>query len=289
MKQGKADLHMHTNASDGTDTLEERIEDAKRKGLDAIAVTDHDKVNEGLEQRSFTAENGVEVITGAEIKCQVKGRKIEILGYFIDPEDEKIKEMFQELSRRREKRMEKFVENLNQVHSLGLELEDVLERSEGRVGRPHLAREMKEREIVGSTQEAFDRLIGSEQDEYVPVEKIGAGKVIEIVHENGGVTSLAHPGRSLEEDEASEIIHDLAGKGLDALEVDYTYREKRGLNSYNVNFGVEKASELADRFDLLRTGGSDCHGSRSDKYFLGEVSIPYSRVETLRNAASFSR
>lgn len=284
MTQRKADLHMHTTASDGTDTLEKRIEDAKEKGLDAIAVTDHDTVNESLGKRSFKAENGLEVITGAEIKCEVKGEKIEILAYFLDPEETELKELLEELSERREKRMEKFVENLNSSHGLGLKPEEVLEKADGNVGRPHLAETLVEKEIVDSHQEAFNQFIGSEHDEYVAVEKVSAGKVIKAVHENGGVTSLAHPGRSLTESGAKEVVAELETEGLDGLEVEYTYRQKKDLDSYTINFGVEKASELAEEFDLLKTGGSDCHGSDSDKYFLGEVKIPYSRVKALKKA-----
>lgn len=281
----QADLHMHTTASDGTDTLEERIEDAEQKGLDTIAVTDHDKVNKGLDSRSFTAENGVEVITGAEIKCEVQDTKIEILAYFIDPESDEIQELLQEISRKREERMEKFVDNLNASHDLGLEPDRVLNKADGNIGRPHLAETLVQKELVESRQEAFDRFIGEEQDEYVPVEKVQAGKVIDKVHGNGGVTSLAHPGRSLGE-EADEKVSALKDEGLDAVEVDYSYGGKREKDSYDVNFGEEKASELAERFDLLRTGGSDCHGSDSNKYLLGDVRIPYSRVEELRGLVS---
>lgn len=276
---------MHTEASDGTDTLQERIEDAERKGLDAIAITDHDTVNERLKARSFTTEKGMEVITGAEIKCKVQDTKIEILAYFIEPEGEEIQELLRELSRRREERMEKFVENLNEAHSLGLDVEEILEKADGNVGRPHLAETLVEKEVVETAQEAFEKFIGEEHDEYVAVEKVQAGKVIEKVHSNGGVTSLAHPGRSLSE-EAAEKVSILVEEGLDAIEIDYTYDDKRKKDSYTVNFGEEKASRLTEQFDLLKTGGSDCHGSRSDKYLLGEIRIPYSRVEQLKDEAS---
>lgn len=279
MKQ--ADLHVHTVASDGTDTLEERIRDAEEKGLDVIAITDHDTVNEGLEDRSFVAGNGVEVVTGSEIKCEIDGTKIEILGYFIDPEGDGIQELLRKLSERREERMERFVENLNESRGLELEIEEVLEKADGNVGRPHLAEALVDEGVVETVQEAFERFIGEEHEEYVEVEKVPAGEVIQKVHRNGGVTSLAHPGRDLE-DEAEEKIRELAEKGLDALEVKYTYEEKKDMESYGVYFGEERASELADRFDLLKTGGSDCHGSGSGKYFLGNVKIPGEKVEGLR-------
>lgn len=280
-----ADLHMHTTASDGTDTLEERIKDAEDKELNAIAITDHDTINEELKDRVFTAENGVEVITGAEIKCEVQGSKIEILAYFIDPEEKNIQQLFEELSKKREERMEKFVENLNEAHGLGLKLEEILAKAEGNVGRPHLAEVLVDKEIVNSSQEAFDMFIGEEHDEYVEVDKISAGEVIGAVHRNGAVASLAHPGRSLSRKEVDRKVSTLVDKGIDAVEVKYTYEDKREKNSYDVNFGREKASKLAEKFNLLKTGGSDCHGSGSDKYLLGGVKIPYSWIEALKDLA----
>lgn len=272
---------MHTKASDGTDNLEKRVKDAKKKGLDTIAITDHDKINESLKKESFIAENGVEVITGAEIKCQVEGKKIEILCYFLNPEGENLQELLEELTERRKERMEKFVGNLNQSHGLGLELQKVLEKAEGNVGRPHLAETVIEKGYADSHQEAFGKFIGSENKEYVPVEKVSAGKVIKTIHQNGGKTSLAHPGRSLTRENAEEHLDTLKNKGLDGLEVKYTYDQKKKLDSYTINFGINKASELAEKFNLVKTGGSDCHGSGSDKYFLGDVKLPYSRLEDL--------
>ncbi|MFB6180903.1 MAG: PHP domain-containing protein [Candidatus Nanohalobium sp.] len=282
---GKADLHMHTTASDGTDTVKERIQDAEMKGLDVIAITDHDTINSELSERSFTAENGVEVITGAEIKCSVEDTKVEILGYFLDPKDKEVQSIFREMSENRERRMKEFVENLNDSYGLGLEASQVIEKAEGNVGRPHLAEALREKGVVDSDQEAFDTYIGSGEDEYVPVDKPSAGEVIDAVHESGGVASLAHPGRSLEEDAAAEKVRRLVGEGLDAIEVEYGYSERKDRDLYDIYFGVEKARELAERFDLLKTGGSDCHGQASDKYFLGSVTVPLDRVEALREKA----
>lgn len=277
-----ADLHMHTVASDGTDTLEERIEDAKKQGIDCIAITDHDKLNEGLGERSFKAENGIEVISGAEIKSKIDGTKIEILAYFIDPDQKDIRQLLEKLSEKRISRIKEFVKNLNNSYNFEIDVEDVLEKADGNVGRPHLAETLVEENIVDSTGEAFEDYIGESAAEYVAIDQVKAEEVIEKVHRNGGVTSLAHPGRSLNEQNAGEKVRKLTKKGLDGIEVEYTYKEKKNMDSYTVNFGADKASELAEKYDLIKTGGSDCHGSRSEKYYLGKIKIPYNRVETLK-------
>jgi len=93
-QEGVADLHTHTTASDGTSTVAERVDQARERGLDAVAVTDHDCVSDELEGRSRTF-GGVELITGVEIKAEARGTKVEILGYYIDPEDDELNELLE--------------------------------------------------------------------------------------------------------------------------------------------------------------------------------------------------
>lgn len=283
--QRYADLHLHTTASDGTDSLEQRIQQAEEYGLAAIAITDHDTISEELDSRSYEAESGVEVITGAEIKCEIGGTKIEILGYFLNPENAALEQVFEELSENRIQRMEKMVENLNQEIEEDISLEEVLEYEEDTPGRPHLAQVLIDRGVAEDNQHAFDEFIGKESDVYREVEKIPAEKVIEAVHESGGVASLAHPGRSLTKDEAVEKIGHLVKNGLDALEVEYTYRGKIRKSSYDVYFTEVHANRLAEMYDLIPTGGSDCHGIKSDKFNIGKVKLDYENVARLRTVS----
>ncbi|MDY6788769.1 MAG: PHP domain-containing protein [Candidatus Nanohaloarchaea archaeon] len=271
-----ADLHMHTTASDGTDTLSERVEDAKDKNLSCIAITDHDTINPDLEGRKKKIK-GVRVVTGAEIKAGLDGNKIEVLGYFLDPEGEEINELFQRIKQYRKDRMKKMVDKINDLIQEEIKLEEVLERAETSVGRPHLARTLKEKGVVESTGEAFSKYISNEGPAFVPSEKVDAKEVIRIVHENGGVTSLAHPGRSLTSENAYDMVEKLVKRGLDGIEVSYTY----DLQDRDFSFGVSRADEIAQNLGLIPTGGSDCHGSKSSKYFLGEVRLPYPYVKKL--------
>lgn len=271
-----ADLHMHTTASDGTDTVEKRIEDAKQKDLSCIAITDHDTINSDLKQRQKDV-NGLKLITGSEIKAGLRGEKIEILGYFLDPSDSGLQNLFERIEGYREERMRKMVDKINDLVDKNIELEEVLDRANTSVGRPHLARTLVDKGIVESVGEAFNQYIATGGPAYVPSEKADAKEVIDIIHENGGVASLAHPGRSLEKENAYDMVEALVKKGLDAIEVSYSYH----LQDREFNFGVEKATEMSQNLKLLPTGGSDCHGSKSSKYFLGEIRFPYKQVKKL--------
>ena len=276
-----ADLHMHTPVSDGTDTLKERIQQAKKHDLDAIAITDHDSINPGLNERAVERD-GIEVITGAEIKAEINGTRIEILSLFLDPEDEKLQQLIEKNKRFRLERMREMVEKLNDLFDADLSFESVKQRSNGNPGRPHLAEELVEKGVARDQDQAFNEFIGRDCLAYIPLSKVSAEEVIKTVHSNGGVTSLAHPGRDLKRDEASEIIGKLSEMGLDALEVEYTYRHKIQ-DGYEVNFTEVFASRLAEDNDLLVTGGSDCHGEDTNKHNIGKIKLPYSRVEQLKS------
>lgn len=281
-----ADLHIHTPASDGTDSIEKRIEQAENQGLKTIAITDHDSINPNLGPRSEVYDNSVEVITGAEIKCQALGKGIEILGYFLDPEDEDLQELFDRLDRFRADRMKEMTEKVNKELSSSLSYEDVAGHAEGPIGRPHLAQAVVDEDLADSVSEVFNQYIGDECSCYVETEKLDAGEVISLIEENGRVSSLAHPGRDLALGEAKEVIPYLKGKGLNAIEVPYTYQHKRQ-EGYGINFGVMDAQNLAEKYDLLISGGSDCHGEETDKFNIGKIRLDDKYVEALRNETGF--
>ncbi|MDY6778860.1 MAG: PHP domain-containing protein [Candidatus Nanohaloarchaea archaeon] len=279
--KGFADLHLHTTASDGTDSVEERVSDASERGFDAIAVTDHDTINRSMEDR-VEHRQGVEVICGSEIKAGLDGTKVEVLGYFLQPDDERLNELFDRIRRYREERMREMVRKVNAETDATISYEEVAAKADTSIGRPHLASVLVEHGEADSISDAFARFIGSDQPAYVATEKVAVGEVIETVHDAGGIASLAHPGRSLERENAEEQVERLVELGLDAIEVPYTY-DRMEVGRYA--FTAEYAAELAARFDLPVTGGSDCHGSRSDKYFLGDVRLPYRHVRRLKELA----
>lgn len=280
-----ADLQMHTVASDGTDTIDERGQDAREKGLDAIAITDHDTISDELTGR-VDDRNGVEVITGAEIKCEINGTSIEVLGYFLDPQDNRLQELLAEVRGNRVERIDRFTDNLAAHHGIDIDTATVRQYADEAVGRPHLAEALIDAGYVETMDAAFNELIGDDCPAYVSTEKVPAERVITAIHDNGGYASLSHPGRSLPRDVADDRVAALADAGIDALEVEYTYEDKKDRGSFTIHFGEQYAAELADRYGLGWTGGSDCHGRRSDKYYLGDVKIPYDRITAMKDEIS---
>jgi len=278
-----ADLHMHTPSSDGTDTIDQRIQQAKDRGLDAIAITDHDAINSNLDNRKFN-QDGVEVISGAEIKAEIDDTRIEILSLFLNPEDDDLQALIDKNREYRLNRMEQMVSRLNDLFNAGIDFEAVKKRSNGNPGRPHLGEELVKNNVAEDQNEAFNEFIGRDCEAYIPLSKVSARKVIETVHSNGGVTSLAHPGRDLTKNNADRVLEELTDMGLDGLEVEYTYRHKIQ-DGYDINFTEVHAHKLAERFDLIETGGSDCHGSGSNKFNIGKVKLDYGQVEKLKSRA----
>lgn len=282
MGTGYADLHMHTTTSDGTSTLTERIEQAKQEGLSAISITDHDRIPPSLNSRRV-ARDGVEVITGVEIRADIFDTKIEILGYYVDPTDSSLNSVLEKVRGYREQRNREMVDRIGDVTGLDVTYESLNESVDGTLGRPHLADFLIEEGIVDSVSEAFNKYLAGGGDAYVPMQRAPYAEVIDAVHDAGGVASLAHPGR-IRSDAVPEIVDELTQHGLDAIEVWYPYGEVRS-DEYS-DIGVEDADSLAEEYGLLKTGGSDCHGPGSGKFRIGNVRVPETTFTELNRLAT---
>ncbi|MFB6207745.1 MAG: PHP domain-containing protein, partial [Candidatus Nanohaloarchaea archaeon] len=278
-----ADLHTHSTASDGTDSVYTVVETARERDIDCVAITDHDTLHEELDFR-VEQRGDVELINGAEIKAEIDGTKIEILSYFLDTSDPGLKELTERIEELRVERMQEMVERVNQVIEPELTMDDVEKEADGTLARPHLAKALKRKGLVDTVSEAFEKFIGNNCEGYVPTKKLPAEEVIERVHENGGVTSLAHPGRDLKGDE-DEKVGKLADMGLDAIEVPYSYDRLESEHSIPIHFKEARARELAEKHDLLVSGGSDSHGTESQKDYIGNVRLDYEKVEKLKQKA----
>ena len=276
-----ADLHVHTTASDGTSTVEERRRQAEEKGLSAISITDHDCIPDVL-TTPVTSYEDLEIITGVEIRAGIFDTEIEILGYYVDPENESLRELLKEVRGYRKDRNKDMVGRLAKVTGLELSYESLVDETDGSLGRPHIADTLMNEGLVDSIGEAFDEYLAEGGDCYVAMERAQYDEVIGAIHEAGGVASLAHPGR-IRSDRVPEMMETLAGDGLDGVEVWYPYGEVRSEEYPDI--GVKEASELADRHGLLKTGGSDCHGPDSGKFRMGEITVSRSYVKSIRNSA----
>ncbi len=233
-----ADLHVHTTNSDGTLTLETLPAAAERAGLDAVAVTDHDRYHPELE-RPVTDLDGLELIHGIELRVEADGERVDLLGYGLR-RTEGLTELVADLQ---ENRIERAREIVGRVEDrLGVELNVELERG---VGRPHIARAVAESDHHYGYDDAFEHLIGNGGPCYVardiPLFEEGVARLTEAC----GVVGLAHPFRY--DDPAAALA---LTEHLDAVEVPYPYGN-------GVDTGA--AEQAADRHDLLVTGGTDAH------------------------------
>jgi len=266
-----ADLHIHSQHSDGTNTPEEIVGMAAAAGLKTIALTDHDNID-GIEQATEAGRGaGVEVIPGIEFTTESPRAEVHMLGYFIDPNSQRLVEMLSKIQGGRVRRISKIVQKLNKL-GIELEADDVFELSGKKApGRPHVARALIKRGAVGSVKEAFDRYLDARSPAYVPHYKLTPTEAIGLIKAAGGIPVFAHPAIS----RSDELIPQLVEAGLRGLEVYYPgYRPEQ----------IEHYLALAGKHGLLLTGGSDFHGPDSGREIkLGDLTIPVELVDKLRN------
>jgi 3',5'-nucleoside bisphosphate phosphatase len=266
-----ADLHLHTVFSDGTYTPEELISRSVKSGLSAIAVVDHDTVG-AIEPLMLAAKDQeIEALPGIELSAEYEGREVHILGYLIDYNNVKLIEKLESLKKNRIERIYKIVDKLKE-NGIGLAAESVFDISGcGTVGRLHVARAMVKAKLVGSTREAFYKYIGDRGPAYVCNFKFSPAEAIKLIKEVGGIPVLAHP-YTLSKD---DLIPAFVECGLMGLEVYYSEHTQGMVNFY---------LGLAKKYNLLVTGGSDCHGNAKPEVKIGSIKIPYELVEKLKEA-----
>ncbi len=276
---GYVDLHIHTTASDGVKRPSEIVRYAKTRGLQAIAITDHDTI-EGLEEGLKEGERlNFEVIPGVEISAEYPTGSMHILGYFFDIHHPLLNERLKYLQKVRAERNPKIAEKLNQL-GLKLTFEEVLKASGGgQVGRPHFAKVLIEKGYVRNFQEAFDRFLKKGAPAYVDKLRYTPREALHFIEEAKGVSVLAHPNTLGLQGYAQleELILKLIDMGLKGIEV--YYPEHSSLE-------VEQYKMLAERHGLLVTGGTDYHGIEGNELEIGvgrgDMRLPYSMVEGLR-------
>jgi hypothetical protein len=282
---GYVDLHLHTTASDGVMSPSEIVRYAKAKGLQAIAITDHDTIG-GLEEGLSEGERiGFEVVPGIEISAVHSPGSMHLLGFFLDIHHPLLNERLGYLQKARAERNPKIVEKLNQL-GMKVTYEEVLKASGGgQVGRPHFAHVLLEKGYVRSFQGAFDRFLKKGASAYVDKFRFTAKEALHFINEAKGVAVLAHPntlgmnGYS----ELEKLLLQLVEEGLKGMEVYYPEHSPLEVAQYKV---------LAERYGLVMTGGTDYHGIEKNRLDIGvgrgEMKLPYSMVEGLKGARNQS-
>jgi predicted metal-dependent phosphoesterase TrpH len=257
----RIDLHTHTTASDGSLSPTELVQLAKQQGVSALAVTDHDSVT-GLPDAMAAGEQlGVTIIPGIEISCLYEDVELHILGYFINPDDPRLRSALLQYLSSREDRNPQIIERLCR---LGLDLTYLEVRAfagSATVGRPHIAQILLQKGYVTSVGDAFDRYLADGAPAYVSRALPAASEAIGLIREIGGVPVLAHPVYAARLKQTfNETCANLKALGLAGLETLYSSHTQRQTDRFR---------SLAHEHGLLVTGGSDFHGDSKPDILVG--------------------
>jgi predicted metal-dependent phosphoesterase TrpH len=267
------DLHTHSNCSDGTLSVKELMDYAHKKDLAAIALTDHDTVDGLDEALSYSKEMypDMEVIPGIEFSTVNEGKDLHIVGLYIDHHDSAFTERLQGFVDSRTNRNIEMCRKLREEAGIPITYEELVSSfPKAVITRAHYAKFMVDRGYVNSRAEVFDRYIGDHCPYYVPREKILPEDAISIILNNGGVPIFAHPILChLSDARLEALVKRLREAGLVAIEAIYSPYEARD---------ERQIKELAKKYDLLISGGSDFHGKNKPKIDLatgfGRLFVP---------------
>jgi len=272
------DLHTHSTYSDGTFTPEEIIKTASEKNIRAIALTDHDTID-GLKEICFYGSKyDIEVIKGIEIATNYNDTEIHIVGLFIDDENEELKNKLFELKQNRLDRNIKMVKKLNSL-SIPITYEEVEEESNKKIiTRAHFAKVLVKKGIVNSIKESFNKYLDSGKPAYVKRKVLEPKQAIQLIKNSGGVAVLAHPLLyNLGNEKLNEMIEQMYNFGLRAIECYYPSHKEEDF---------KYLKEIANKYGLKYSGGSDFHGLNKPNISLGtgygNLKIPYKVLEELK-------
>lgn len=267
----RVDLHTHSTFSDGTYTPCELVKYAEKKGLSAIALTDHDTV-EGIDEVMYYGEKyGVETVSGVELSASYDEVSVHLVGLFVDNKNTALNARLNELKLSRTLRNERMVEKLRSI-GIDISLADVQKRALGGiVTRAHIASELTAKGYTSSNAEAFDRYITKGKPGYVKRESLDYKEAIKIILESGGIPVFAHPLLChLSDVNLKKVIRDMSEQGLKAIEAYYSTHKPND---------TKYISTLAGEYGLLLSGGSDFHGANKPKIDLGtgygNLEVPY--------------
>jgi 3',5'-nucleoside bisphosphate phosphatase len=281
MRSEFVDLHSHSTASDGTISPAEVVRLAADSGLSALALTDHDTIGGVGEAAAEAARLGIDFVPGIEISAAFpKPGTLHLLGYGVDPNSETLQNLTRTLLAGRDDRNPKIIARLNQM-GVHVTMEEWQNESKGEVlGRPQLAAVLHRKGYVSSIKQAFDKYIGQGAPAYVDKELLSPRRAIEMVLESGGIPVLAHPIQLRTENDAQleRVVKDLIDQGLRGLECIHSDHDAEHVKKYEA---------MADRFGLIKTGGSDFHGTNKKNINLGVANgrrIPRQWYENLAAA-----
>jgi predicted metal-dependent phosphoesterase TrpH len=282
-RSGYVDLHCHSTASDGTRSPTDIVRLANDSGLSALALTDHDTAAGVAEAASAAESLGIDFLPGIEISCEYPHPgTMHLLGYGIDPENPVLRDLTARLIAGRNNRNPRIVARLNEL-GVSISMDEVESEAGGTVvGRPHIAAILVRKGYVNSIKHAFDKFLGTTGLAYFDKERLTSRQAMELVRQSGGLPVLAHPIqlRTTNDAELTRVVKDLVDLGLVGLEV---------IHSDHDRSMVERYGTLADKYKLLKTGGSDFHGANKKDISLGLANgrrVPRAWFDALRERAT---
>ncbi len=265
----EADLHVHTNFSDGTFTPEETMAYAKRQNLSCIAIADHDNVDAIPTAINLQGAYNIELIPAVEITAQEDGKELHILGYFIDWQSKNLKEKLEKICQVRRDRLYEMVDKLKD-YGINADAEKIIKYAKSKaISRLHVAKYLVEKGYLTSLKTAFNKYIGDGKPCYVGHFKFSSKEAIDNIKESGGIAVIAHPGL----DNVSNCLPTLVKNGIEGIEV---------YHSDHTKSTTESLKDFAREHNLLMTGGSDCHGDNKRQRLMGKIRLPYEYVEKLK-------
>ncbi len=268
---GKIDLHLHTTYSDGAHTAAEVVALARRSGLTALSITDHDHVGATDDALAAGRRWGIEIIPGVELSTTVDDQDIHILGYFLDHHHPALLEHLALCRAERMRRAERIVEKLRKIQ-VPLDFESVLAQAgTGSVGRPHIANALLQQGYTDTYYEAFAKYIGDGKPAFEKKHRVTPREALEVIAAAGGLSFIAHPGSNVPEHVLLELIHE----GVDGIEVIHPAHTADRVSYYR---------SIANEYFLLVSGGSDFHGgNRNDRDLVGRFVVPVEYLTAMRH------
>ena len=268
MIHGGADLHIHSCYSDGLYTPLHIIQLAIEKGIRAIAISDHDTVQGVEETLALASQMDIMAIPATEISAIVGNREVHILGYHLDWRNVQLNKRLDWLCQKRERRVFQMVQGLAEI-GIDIHPDDVFSISgKGSTGRLHMAMAIIKKGYATQISEVFKKYIGYGKPGFVPKIGISPEEAINLIVMAGGIPVYAHHGLS----KMDQCILQWKGKGLEGLEVYHSSQSVEVSRFYE---------QLALKYHLCITGGSDFHGMNENHRSLGMVRLPYKYVEKI--------
>lgn len=252
------DLHTHTNYSDGDLATIDLVKLAIDKNIGTLSITDHDTIA-GIKQLDrndpLITNNKIRIINGIELSAKTKIGRMHILGYGIDLDNEQLNKKMSDLKDNSINSVLSIMEQIKRDYKIKFSYEDIKElvNANHNLGRPDLAKLCVKYGYATTIQDAFDKYL---IDAYNKTRQTGKGlayqECLELISTSGGIPVLAHP-KSLElgEKEFLLLLKEMISWGLKGIEVYHSSHTKEEMNYY---------LEIANKYNLLISGGSDYHG-----------------------------